>query len=112
MWKTINDVLGRSRKTNKTQIFVIDRWMLINNSEQLATEFNKYFNTILQVIWSNMSPPKKDCINIVPINNRSICIAPPTSIDVLKVIYNLKNKKNSSIPIKFVKLCAVNYLLF
>ncbi len=34
-------------------------------------------------------------------------ISPAPSFDVLKVINNLKNKKNSSIPIKFVKLCVV-----
>ncbi len=34
-------------------------------------------------------------------------ITPATSFAVLKVINNLKNKKNSCIPIKFVKLCTV-----
>ncbi len=53
-----------------------------------------------------MSPPKKDYINLVPINNRSMFIAPATSFGVLK-INNLKNKKNSSIPKKFIKLCGV-----
>ncbi len=104
MWKTINDVLGRSRKTIKTQQIKLTDGTFINNSEQIATEFNNYFNTIPQVI---CSPPKKDYINLVPINNRSMFIAPATSVDVLKVINNLKNKKNSCIPIKFIKLCAV-----
>ncbi len=54
-----------------------------------------------------MSSPKKDYINLVPINNRSMFVAPATLFHVLKVINNLKNKKNSSIPIKFIKLCAV-----
>ncbi len=58
-----------------------------------------------------MSPAKKDYINLVPINNSSMFIAPETSFDVLKVINNLKNKKNSSIPIKFVKLCAVELFI-
>ncbi len=34
-------------------------------------------------------------------------IAPATSFDVLKVINNFRNMKNSSIPIKFIKLCEV-----
>ncbi len=107
MWKSINDILGRSRKTDKTQQIKLTDGTLINNSETIATEFIKYFNTIPQVIWSTMSPPNKDYINLVPINNRSMFIAPATSFDVLKIINNLKNKKNSYIPIKFIKLCAV-----
>ncbi len=46
MWKTINDVLGRSRKTDKTQQIKLTDGTLINNSEEIATEFIKYFNTI------------------------------------------------------------------
>ncbi len=107
MWKTINDVLGRSHKTIKTQQIKLTDGTFINNSEQIATEFNNYFNTIPQVVLSNVSPPKKDYINFVRINNRFIFIAPATSFDVFKVINNLKNTKNSSIPIKFVKFCAV-----
>ncbi len=107
MWKTINNILERSRKTNKTQQIKLIDGTLINYSEQIAIEFNNYFTTIPQVICSNMSPPKKDYINLVPINNRSMFIALATSFDVLKVINNLKNKKNLSIPIKLVKLCAV-----
>ncbi len=107
MWRTINNELGRSRKTDKTQQMKLTDGTLINNSEKIATEFIKYFNTIPQVIWSTMSPPKKDYINLVPINNRYMFITLETSFHVLKVTNNLKNKKNSSMPIKFVKLYAV-----
>ncbi len=53
MRKTINYVLGRSCKTIKTQQIKLTDGTLINNCEQIATEFNNYFNTIPQLIWSN-----------------------------------------------------------
>ncbi len=49
MWNSINDVLGRSRKTNKHQHIKLTDGTPINNSEQIATEFNKYINTIPKV---------------------------------------------------------------
>ncbi len=39
MWKTINDVLGRSHRTIKTQQIKLTDGTLINNSEQIATDF-------------------------------------------------------------------------
>jgi hypothetical protein len=103
IWKTINDVLNRSRKHKGIQQIILSDGSKTSDSSKMASEFNEYFNQIPYVTQSKLSLPKKDYLNLVPFNNETIFLLPTNSFEIESVIHSLKNKNNISMPMKFLK---------
>jgi hypothetical protein len=104
MWKTINDVLNRCKKSKDIEHILLNNETHITDPAQIAEEFNDYFNKIPNVTQARLSAPINNYINLIPYNTESIFLLPTNSVEVEKVIGSLNNKSNSSLPSKFVKL--------
>ena len=108
LWKVMNNILGRNKKgSSLLNEIQLDDGTIVTDSENVANEFNRYFNSIPKETQVNLKKPLFDYMYLVPINNNTLTLHPTCSAEIIKIINAFKNKGSSSnIPLKFLKYVA------
>ena len=107
-WEAIREIINISKKrtTDITSTQIGNK--TVKNSNETASEFNKYFTSIARQIEETLIKPKHRYSEYLKNPNaNSFFISSANSNEVLSVIKELKNNKSTgpcSIPSKFLKL--------
>ena len=98
LWSLINNTVKRT--TNKKQL--IDKLKVENTellrSEDIANEFGRYYSNIGRVLKEKVNPSKQsinDYINKIECNKKTLYLKPTSSVEIEKLIMNLKNKTST-----------------
>ena len=98
LWNLINNTVKKT--TNKKQ--VIDKLKVENiellKSEEIANEFAKYYSTIGTKLMNRVNPLEisiNSYINKIKNNKKTLYLRPTTSVELEKIIMNLKNKTST-----------------
>ncbi len=104
MWKTISDVIGKTKNNTYIKEIVSSDGETLTDKKLIANEFNHYFNTIPTKTQSDLDPSLHSYENLVPTNVRSMFMKPSSPIEIVNVITQLSNKNSSTkLPLKFLK---------
>ncbi len=72
MWKTINDVIGKTRNNTCIKEIVLSDGETLTDKKLIANECNQYFNTIPTKTQSNLDPSLHSYDNLVLVKKRSM----------------------------------------
>ena len=95
IWQTINELSGRqaSRTTVPT---LTHKYVLHNNSDQIAEAFNEHFSETAMKLNNALPPANRDAtVYLQGSYPNFMCVPPVNPIDVTKVIRTLKNKHSN-----------------
>jgi hypothetical protein len=109
IWQTLNEILGKSRKSDSIEKLNINNTVSANATD-ISNHFNKFFTEIGQQISDNVPPVAKQAEDYINYNREipEMNLQNTTADHVLKTINKLKSKNSSDIQgvtskmIKFV----------
>jgi hypothetical protein len=109
IWQTLNEILGKSRKSDSIEKLNINNTVSANPTD-ISNHFNKFFTEIGQQISDNVPPVAKQAEDYINYNREipEMNLQNTTPEHVLKTINKLKSKNSSDIQgvtskmIKFV----------
>ena len=116
-WKIMKSVIGNKRKTNQNiKRFKMDN-SIIDNELRIANKFNSYFVYVGPTLAAHQIITYLNPLHYIQINPNSIVMLQIEYIDVVNVIYSLKNSNFGwdGIPYRLAKIILnlyINHLPF
>ena len=116
VWEGINLALNRTKKVKKLPKNIKNNTgQIIENSEELASEFAQHFESVPKKAREKIVRPKKtksfkDYLNKIPANKNFLTLDTAFPQEVQKIILGLKNNSSPGplkIPNTFIKLIAL-----
>ena len=106
-WKLINDLISNGVDRGKVNR-IIWNGTEYNNSTDIASIFNNYFNNIAQNLDDQLPFNNIDPLSFVQINEQTMFLTPVTSLECENIIRELKNSKQdkNSVPIQILKFIS------
>ena len=95
VWKTINEIIGRSKMTSSPNCIEVDDAKL-TNTQDIANAFNSHFSAIAKNLLAQNQPSQSSSTtSFINFNNHStILINPITSQEIKHIIYTIKPKSS------------------
>lgn len=98
MWKTLNNLLGRNKKTQHPDFFTSANGEKISDNKIIAESFNNFFANIGITLANKISEPSNAKLSTTQnCNSNSLFIYPTSPDEILKVTSKLKNSNSSGI---------------
>ena len=98
LWSLMNEVIKKERnKTNVISYLQVEN-RLIRNPRGIAKEFNSYFSNVGKTYANKVKSSKKELnayLDAITRCNKSMFLAPVTSVEIDRIISNLKSKNSS-----------------
>ena len=96
VWKTINEIIGRSKMTSSPNWIEVDDAKL-TNTQDIANAFNLHFSAIAKNLLVQNQPSKSSSTSsFTNFNNHStFFINPITAQEIKRIIYTIKPKSSS-----------------
>ena len=105
LWKTINNIIGRNNKSSSIKSILTEDGSIVTDTNKIASEFNKFFQSIPAYTQNKLDPPLRDYNHLVNFNQRSLFLFRETYNEIISLIDGLDNNKTSAnLPVKFLKL--------
>ena len=105
LWKTINNIIGRNNKSSCINSIFKEDGAIVTDANEIASEFNKFFQSIPAYTQNKLDPPLRDYNNLVNFNQRSIFLFQVSCNEIISLIDGLDSSKTSAnLPVKFLKL--------
>jgi hypothetical protein len=97
MWKTLNNLLGRNKKTQSPDFFISANGERITDNQIIAQRFNDFFANIGITLANKISePPNNEKPSMTQhYNSNSMFMYPTTPNEILKICSTLKNSNSS-----------------
>jgi hypothetical protein len=95
MWKTLNNLLGRNKKTKSPDFFISLNGERITDTNTIAESFNNFFANIGITLADKIPEPSNNVKPSTHCNPNSLFMYPTSPDEILKITSTLKNSNSS-----------------
>merc|ERR1712240_633102 len=95
MWRTLNNLLGRNKKTKLPDFFITKHGTKIFDNAEIAENFNDFFANIGKTLADKIPDPPLDYKPPSCVFSSSLFLSPTTPDEIIKLTSKFKHSRSS-----------------